>query len=61
MNRSFFQTSKYSGAQPDIFQGRGGFTNRGTSINFSSKTQEKNVPKGKILKLFLKDTLKTTF
>ena len=35
--------------------------NSGTSINISSKTQEKKAPQRKILNFFLLDTLKTAF
>ena len=53
--------SGFSDAQPEIFQGRGGFVKLGTPINISSNIPEKKAPQGKILKFFLWDTLKTTF
>ena len=49
-----------TGAQPEIFQGRGGFVELGHLDKPSSKTQKK-APQGKILELFLIDTLKTRF
>ena len=50
----------YPGAQPEIFQGRGGFMELGHFKNILSKTKEKKKnPLGKILEIFLIDTLKT--
>ena len=53
--------SGFSDAQPEIFQGRGGFVKSGTPINISSNIPEKKAPQGKILKFILWDILKTTF
>ena len=49
------------GAQSEIFQGRGGFAESGHFNKFFVKNTIKKVPAGKILELFLLDTLKTTF
>ena len=49
-----------TGAQPEIFQGRGGFVKLGHFDKLFVKNQKK-APQGKILELFLLDTLKTTF
>ena len=48
-----------SGAQPEIFQGRGGFV----KLGHLDKPFVKNIRKkdGKILEFFLLDTLTTTF
>ena len=49
------------GAQPEIFQGRGGFVEQGHfDKHFVKNTQEKG-PAEKILEFFLQDTFKTTF
>ena len=42
-----------TGAQPEIFQGRGGFLELGTSINISPEGQEKNAA-GKASNNFLR-------
>ena len=47
-------------AQPDIFQGRGGFAILGHFDKKFVKNTKKG-PTGKILEFFLQDTLKTTF
>ena len=50
-----------TGAQPEIFQGRGGFVKSGQFDKiFIKKTQEKKALQGKIWEFFLLDTLKTT-
>ena len=49
------------GAQSEIFQGRGGFAESGHFNKFFVKNTIKKIPAGKILELFLLDTLKTTF
>ena len=46
--------------QPEIFQGRGGFVELGHFDKLFIKNKKK-APQGKILELFLLDTLKTTF
>ena len=48
-------------AQPEIFQGRGGFVKLEHHDKNSSKIAVKNAPQEKILKFFLLDPLKTTF
>ena len=50
-----------SGAQPDIFQGRGGFVKLGHFDKHFVKNSRKKGPAGKISEFFLLDTLKTTF
>ena len=51
----------HSGAQPEIFQGRGGFVElEHLDENFIKDTRKKSPP-GNILELFILDTLKTTF
>lgn len=50
----------YAGAQPEMFQGQGGFVKLG-HYDFVKNSRKKKVPQGKILKVFLLDTLKTTF
>ena len=50
-----------SGAQPEIFQGRGGFMKLGHFDKHFIKKSRKKVPHGKYLKFFPLDTLKTTF
>ena len=47
-NQKFFRTGEVS-------------RNLDTSINISSKTQEKEAPQGKIWNFFVLDILKTTF
>ena len=50
-----------AGAQPEIFQGRGGFVKLGHFDKNFIKKSRKKVPQGKKLEFFLLDTLKTTF
>ena len=50
---------RYSGAQPVIFQSRRDFVKLG-HFDFFKNTRDK-LPQGKILELFLLDTLKTRF
>ena len=50
-----------SGVQPDIFHGMGDFIELGHFVNILSKHRKKKVLLGKILDVFLLDTLKTTF
>ena len=50
-----------SGAQPEIFQGRGGFVKLGHFDKHVIKKLRKKAPQGKDLEFFLLDTLKTTF
>ena len=50
-----------AGAQPDIFQSRGGFVKLGHSGKHFVKNPRKKVSQGKILKVLLLDTRKTTF
>ena len=52
---------KDSDAQPEIFQGRGGFVKLGHFDKHFIKKLRKKAPQGKILEFFLLDTLKTTF
>ena len=47
-----------SDAQPEIFQGRGGFVKLG---HFDIEKSRKNAPQGKVLEFFLLDNLKTAF
>ena len=49
-----------AGAQPDIFQGRGGFVELGHFDKYFAKRSRKNAPQRKNLQFFLLDTLKTT-
>ena len=51
----------FSGPQPEIFQGRGGFVELGQFDTLFVKNTRKKAPQGKMLELFLLDTLKTTF
>ena len=51
----------FSGVQPDIFQSRRGFVELGSFDKLFFKNTQKKAPQGKILELFLLDTLKTTF
>ena len=53
--------NKYAGAQPVMFQGRGGLVGLGHFYKHFDKNTRKKVPQGKIWELFLLDTLKTTF
>ena len=46
-----------SGAQPEIFQGRGGIVKLGHFNKHFIKKSRKNTQPGKILKFFLLDTL----
>ena len=50
-----------TGPQPEIFQGRTGFLEFGHFDQHFVKNTEKKAPQGKVLELFLLDTLKTTF
>ena len=50
----------YTGAQPEIFQGRGGFVDLGHLDKLFVKNTEKGTT-GKNFGAFLLDTLKTTF
>ena len=50
-----------TGAQPDIFQGRGGFVKLGHFDTHFIKNSIKKGPAGKIWEFFLLDTLKTIF
>ena len=50
-----------TGAQPDIFQGRGGFVKLGHFDKHFIKKSRRKATQGKILEFFLLDTLKTTF
>ena len=49
-----------SGAQPEIFHGRGGLVGLGY-FNKYLKTPKKKTSQGNIREFFLLDTLKTTF
>ena len=51
----------HSGAQPEIFQDRGGFVKLGHSDKHFIKKSRKKNPQGNIFEFFLLDTLKTTF
>ena len=48
-------------AQPEIFQGRGGFVKLGRFDKYFIKKSRKKAPQRKISSFFLLDTLKTTF
>ena len=50
-----------TGAQPEIFQGRGGLVKLGHFDKHFVKNSRKKGPAGKISEFFLLDTLKTTF
>ena len=50
-----------AGAQPNIFQGRGGFVKLGHLDKHFVKNSRKKGPVGKISEFFLLDTLKNTF
>ena len=51
----------HTGAQPEIFQDRGGLVKLGHfDVHFIKKSR-KEAPLGKILEFFLVDTLKTLF
>ena len=50
-----------SGAQPEMFQGGGGFVKLGHFDKRFAKNSRKKCPAGKILEFFLLDALKTTF
>ena len=50
-----------SGAQPEIFQGRGGFVELGHFNKYFVKNTIKKAPQGKILEFFLLDTVTITF
>ena len=49
-----------TGAQTEIFGGRTGFLNRGTSINTSCVTYKRRASQGKIFVFFLQNNLKIT-
>ena len=51
----------YAGAEPEIFQGRGGFVDFGYFDKHFVKTQEKKGSTGNNFEFFLLDILKTTF
>ena len=51
----------YSGAQPEMFKGKGGLVGLGQFYKHLVKTPEEKVPQGKFWEFFLLDTLKTTF
>ena len=53
--------SGFSDAQPEIFQGRGGFVKLGTPINISSNIPEKKAPQGKTWSFFSEILLKLHF
>ena len=55
------KSSRDTGAQPELFQGRGGFVELGHFDKLFVKNTKKKALPGKILELFLLDTLKTTF
>ena len=57
----FNEVKHNSGAQPEIFQGRGGFVELGHFDKHFVKNTRKKAPPRKILEFFLLDTLKTTF
>ena len=60
----FFQCNSlpvYSGAQPEIFQGRGGLVGLGHIYKHFVKNTRKKAAHGNIWWFFLLDTLKTTF
>ena len=50
-----------SDAQPEIFQGRGGFVKLGYFDKHFIGKSRKNAPQGKVLEFFLLDNLKTAF
>ena len=47
----------YTGAQPELFQDRGGFVKLGHSDKHVVKNSTKNVPQGKILQFFLSSNI----
>ena len=51
----------YSGAQPEMFKGKGGLVGLRQFYKNLVKTREEKVPQGKFWEFFLLDTLKTTF
>ena len=61
MSHNFDRTNHAPGAQPEIFQGRGGFVKLRHFDKHFVKNSRKKGPAGKILEFFLTDTLKTTF
>ena len=61
MAESDFRLTSLSGAQPEIFQGRGGFVKLRHFDKYFIKKSRKKAPQGKILEFFLLDALKTTF
>ena len=50
-----------TGAQPEIFQGRGGLVGLGQFYKHFVKNTRKKAPHGKIGEFFFLDTLKPTF
>ena len=63
MNRAFLHAKKHpcTDAQPEIFQGRGGFAElKHSDKNFAKNTRQKELA-WNILEFFLLDILKTTF
>ena len=57
----FYTSSDGTGAQPEIFQGGGGFAELGHFIkNFVKNTRQK-APQGKLWSLNIQGTPKTTF
>ena len=59
-NRSSL-SSQLTGAQPEFFQGRGGFVKLGHFDKQFSKSHENRPRRQKFWSFFLLDTLKTTF
>ena len=51
----------YTSAQPEIFQGRGGFIKLGNFDKHFLINSRKKVPEGKYLGFFFLDTFKTIF
>ena len=51
----------FTGTQPEIFHGWGGFVKLGHFDKYFMKKSRKKDPTGKTLEFFLLDTLKTTF
>ena len=60
-SKQFLKQRRYQAPNQKFFRAGEVLWNQGSSIYFSSKTQEKKAPQGKMLELFLLDTLKTTF
>ena len=59
-NQRNFRIINDSGAQPEIFQGRGGFVKLGHFNKHFIKKSRKKAPQGNILEFFLLDILKAT-